>query len=147
MTQVFVTGGSGFIGGHLISRLVAEGHRVRALSRSDDSTNRLATLGAEPVRGDLLEPGSLTEASRDCELAFHLAAVATPRPDWQECIRVNVDGTRTVLQTCREAGVRRPVHVSSEAVLLNGQPLLKVHETAPIHPDSKAPYPATKARA
>ena len=147
MTQVFVTGGSGFIGGHLISRLVAEGHNVQALARSDRSAKRLAALGAIPVHGDLLDSLSLIDACAGCDLAFHLAGETTPRPRWQDCIRVNVNGTRTVLQACREAGVRRLVHVSSEAVLSNGQPLRQVDETAPHHPDSKAPYPATKARA
>jgi nucleoside-diphosphate-sugar epimerase len=58
-----------------------------------------------------------------------------------------VQGTRNVLEACGAAGVRRLVHVSSEAVLLAGEPLVNVDETAPLRPDSRALYSATKARA
>ena len=52
----FVTGGSGFIGGRLIKRLVGDGWRVRALARSNGAAEKVSGLGAEPVRGDLEDP-------------------------------------------------------------------------------------------
>jgi nucleoside-diphosphate-sugar epimerase len=61
--------------------------------------------------------------------------------------RGNVEGTRNVLAACAEAGVRRFVHCGTEAALMAGEPLVQVDETAPLRPDSRAPYPATKARA
>jgi nucleoside-diphosphate-sugar epimerase len=82
-----------------------------------------------------------------CELAFHAAATVG---DWgrrEEFERGNVDGTRNALRACAEAGVRRFVHVSTEAVLLAGDPLVEVDETAPLRPDSPALYSSTKARA
>ena len=63
---VLVTGGSGFVGGALLERLVAQGREVRALARSSDSTARVASLGATPVSGDVLDLGSLVEAMRGC---------------------------------------------------------------------------------
>jgi nucleoside-diphosphate-sugar epimerase len=62
-------------------------------------------------------------------------------------VRANVEGTKNVLRACREAGVHRFVHVGTEAALIAGEPLVNVDETAPLRPDSKALYCATKAMA
>lgn len=147
MTTVFVTGGSGFIGGRLIGRLVADGHTVRALARSDKASAAVKALGAEPVPGDLSDVDTLVAACGDAELAYHSAAWTGPGGTWAEFTAGNVDGTRNVLDACRTAGVRRLVHVGTEAALMNGQPLVNADETAPLRPDSRAPYPATKAAA
>jgi nucleoside-diphosphate-sugar epimerase len=143
----FVTGGSGFIGGRLIERLVAEGRSVRALARSDESAARVSVLGAEAVRGDLGDRASLAAGAAGCATAFHLAAHLGEWGPWEDFQRGNVEGTRNALAACREAGVRRFVHCGTEAALMAGEPLVQVDETAPLRPDSRAPYPATKARA
>jgi nucleoside-diphosphate-sugar epimerase len=147
MTTAFVTGGSGFVGGKLISRLIADGHTVRALARGEGSAKKVADLGATPRRGDLSDPGSLAKAAEGAELAFHSAAWLEPGGSWADFTRSNVDGTRNVIQACRQTGVRRLVHVGTEAALMAGRPLVNVDETAPLRPDSRAPYPATKAKA
>jgi len=143
----FVTGGSGFIGGRLVERLVGEGRPVRALARSEASAKRVAELGAEPVRGDIGDRASLSAAAGGSSVAFHLAAHLGEWGPWAEFEHGNVDGTRNVLAACAEAGVRRFVHCGTEAALMAGEPLVHVDETAPLRPDSRAPYPATKARA
>jgi nucleoside-diphosphate-sugar epimerase len=143
----FVTGGSGFIGGRLLRRLVAEGRRVRALARSDSSAEKVSALGAEPVRGDLDDPEAIRAGAEGCELAFHAAAAVLEWGPREEFVRGNVTGTENVLRGCREAGVRRLVHVGTEAALMAGKPLVQVDETAPLRPDSPAYYPATKAMA
>ena len=74
MAQVFVTGGSGFIGGRLIERLIADGHSVRALARSQAAAERVREHGAEPVRGELGDGASLRAGAEGCGLAFHAAA-------------------------------------------------------------------------
>jgi nucleoside-diphosphate-sugar epimerase len=145
--RVFVTGGSGFIGGRLIERLVRDGRQVRALARSDAAAERVAALGAEPVRGDIGDRASLTGAAAGCEGAFHLAAYLGEWGPWEHFERGNVAGTRNALAACAEAGVRRFVHCGTEAALMAGEPLVQVDETAPLRPDSRAPYPATKAKA
>ena len=66
---------------------------------------------------------------------------------WDEFVAGNVTGTQNALAASRRAGVRRFVHCGTEAALLAGQPLIRVDETAPLRPDSKAAYAATKARA
>jgi nucleoside-diphosphate-sugar epimerase len=147
MTGVFVTGGSGFIGGRLIERLCADGHTVRALARSTAAAERVSARGADPVNGDLADPAAMRAGAEGSELAFHAAATLG---DWgrrEDFERGNVEGTRNVLRACAEAGVRRLVHVGTEAVLLAGEPLVNVDETAPLRPDSPALYSATKARA
>jgi nucleoside-diphosphate-sugar epimerase len=147
VSAVFVTGGSGFIGGRLIRRLVADGNVVFGLARSQRAEAAVAEAGAQPVSGDISDPESLRSGASQCELAFHAAArVGEWGPRWQ-FEEVNVRGTANVVEACRAAGVRRLVHVSTEAVLLAGEPLVNVDETAPLRPDSKSPYCATKARA
>ena len=145
--DVFVTGGSGFVGAALIRRLVGDGHAVRALARSERAASAVADLGAEPVRGDLDDVGSLREAARGAELAFHAAARTPGSGSRAEFLRDNVEGTLGVLAACRDAGVRRLVHVGSEAGLRNGQPLVNVNETVALQPNSSAAYAASKARA
>jgi nucleoside-diphosphate-sugar epimerase len=147
MTTVFVTGGSGFIGGALIRRLIADGHQVNALARSEASAAKVTELGATPRQGDITDPASLAAAAEGAELAFHAAAWLDRNGTWADYVKSNVDGTRNVIDACRKANVRRLIHVSTEAVLIAGKPLINVDETAPIRPDSRAPYPATKAQA
>jgi nucleoside-diphosphate-sugar epimerase len=147
MATVFVTGGSGFVGSRLITRLIKQGYAVRALARSDTAAAKVKDLGAVPVRGDLTDVAGLRAAAAGSELAFHSAArIAGPgtrKQFWTD----NVDGTANLVRAVREAGVRRLVHVGTEAALMNGQPLVDVDESAPLRPDSRAPYAASKAAA
>jgi nucleoside-diphosphate-sugar epimerase len=147
MSTAFVTGGSGFIGGRLIERLRREGLDVRALARSDASVARVEELGAEAVRGDLDSVEAMRDGARGCEHFFHVAAKADDWGPREEFERANVTGTGNALDAAREAGVRRFVHVGTEAALMAGQPLVNVNELTPLRPDSRALYPATKARA
>jgi nucleoside-diphosphate-sugar epimerase len=141
----FVTGGSGFIGGRLIERLRRDGWSVKALARSPSSAEKVRSLGAEPVEGDLEDMQALRRGAEGCSLAFHAAAHLGEWGSREDFERVNVAGTRNVLTASREAGVRRFVHVGTEAALIAGQPLVNADETAPLRPDSNALYCATKA--
>ena len=143
----FVTGGSGFVGGALIERLRSEGWDVRALARSDRAASGVRERGAEPVGGDLDAPESLRAGAEGAEVAFHAAAKVADWGDPADFERLNVQGTGNVIDACREAGVRRLVHVGTEAALMAGKPLVNVDESAPLRPDSPALYPSTKARA
>lgn len=146
-STAFVTGGSGFIGGRLIARLVGEGWAVRALARSPRSEAAVRELGAEPVAGDLDDVAAMTAGAQGSQYAFHAAAALG---DWgrrEEFERVNVAGSANVVAACRAAGVARLVHVGTEAALMHGQPLVGVTEETALAPDSPALYSATKARA
>jgi nucleoside-diphosphate-sugar epimerase len=142
-----VTGGSGFIGGRLIESLVADGRAVRALARSRASADKVSALGADPVRGELADPESLRAAAEGCAVAFHAAAKVEDFGPWEEFERDNIEGTRNVIAACSDAGVRRLIHVSTEAVLIAGDPLVGVDESSPTRTDSPAHYPRSKALA
>ena len=147
MPTAFVTGGSGFVGGALIERLRSEGWDVRALARSERAAQRVRELGAEPAMGDLEDRDRVRAGAEGCEVAFHAAAKVEDWGDPADFERLNVRGTRNVVGACRAAGVRRLVHVGTEAALMAGQPLINVDEDAPLRPDSAALYSSSKAKA
>jgi nucleoside-diphosphate-sugar epimerase len=143
----FVTGGSGFIGGVLIERLRGEGWEVRALARSVGAAAKVRERGAEPVAGELGDVGALEAESVGCDVCFHAAAKVEDWGDPAEFERLNVGGTGSVIAACRTAGVRRLVHVGTEAALTAGQALVGVDERAPLRPDSPFLYSSSKAKA
>jgi dihydroflavonol-4-reductase len=116
--SVFVTGGTGFLGKAIVEELVAADRPVRALARSDAAAEALAALGAEPVRGDVLDRVSLEVGIAGCEVAYHVAgANAFCLPDPSPLYEVNVVGSREVVLAAAAAGVRRLVYTSSAATL------------------------------
>ena len=142
--RVFVTGASGFIGG-AIARHLASHNEVVALSRSPDSDAIVSAVGARPVRGDLasVRPADLV----GCDAVVHCAAWVEPWGSRAEFQRVNVEGTSHLLALAREAGVRRFVHMSTEAVLWRGQHLRDIDETHPYPESTPILYAETKAEA
>ena len=147
MPTAFLTGGSGFVGGALIRRLVRDGWTVRALARSAAAEAAVREAGAEPARGELSDGRALEQGAGGADVAFHAAAKLGETGDWKEFRRVNVTGTHELIAACRRAGVARLVHVGTEAALLKGQPLISADERTPLAFDSPAPYAATKAEA
>lgn len=118
MTRSFVTGGSGFIGGALVSRLVERGDEVVALARSPETEAALARRGAQAVRGDVLDRDALAAGMAGCDHAFHVAGVNTHCPsDPSELLRVNVGGAEAAVRAAAAAGVGRLVLTSSAASL------------------------------
>ncbi|MES0874108.1 NAD-dependent epimerase/dehydratase family protein [Sinimarinibacterium thermocellulolyticum] len=147
MATVFVTGGSGYVGRNLIRHLLARGDRVRALVRSASSAALVQGLGAEPVHGDLHAVDAMHTGMRDCAAVFHCAALVDEWGDKAAFQRINVDGTRHVIEAARAAGVPVLVHVSTEAVLADGTPIIDADETRPLPAHPLPRYPATKAEA
>ncbi len=114
----FVTGGSGFVGGAVLRRILAGGREVRALARSDDAAAAVRAAGAIPVRCALDDHDGLVSAMRGCGSVFHLAGVnriCTRHP--ADLYGVNVDGAGAVVRAAAEAGVGRVVHTSSSAAI------------------------------
>jgi dihydroflavonol-4-reductase len=116
--RVFLTGGTGFVGGAVARKLVAAGHHVRALVRRGSNTRQLQDLPLEQIEGDLLDATSLEQATRGCDWVFHVAALYSfwGYP-WETFYQTNVEGTRRMLQAAGDAGVSRIVYTSSIATL------------------------------
>src|SRR5689334_7537644 len=129
--RAFVTGGSGFVGRNLIPALTGAGWEVRALARSDAAARAVEGVGAQVVRGDLDDERALRAAMAGCEVVFHSAAKVETWGARADFLRINVEGTQHVLDAARVAGVRRVVHVSTEAVLIGGPRIVRADETWP----------------
>ena len=113
--RVFVTGGTGLVGSHVIQQLTARGDTVLALSRSEDSSNTLKTLGAEPLTGDVTDAAVLKRGVEAADATVHAAAVVLSRGGWDRHHAVNVVPTEAIARAAARAG-HRLVHVSSVAV-------------------------------
>jgi dihydroflavonol-4-reductase len=139
MALVLLTGASGFLGIHLVQRLLDQGHDVRAFERSADRLrHNLAPLGIDIddsrlqlVTGDMTDAAAAGEAVRDCGYAVHAAATFSyRRKDADRMRRENRVGTKTVLDAAIDAGCAGIVHVSSTVALL--QPGGTATATSPL---------------
>ena len=112
--KVCVTGGTGFVGGHVVRELVERGDEVRVTFRDESRLERLAALQPEPIRADVLDRGTMRRALKGCDLLFHCAGVVGSRPAdrvWQ----VNAMGPRVAVDAAAAEGVPRVVVTSSVA--------------------------------
>ena len=143
--RIFVTGASGFVGGAATKQLVAHGHQVRAMSRSEQSDAAIRALGGEPVRCNLenVAASHVGDAEAVLHSAAHVEQWGT-RETWQ---KFNVAGTARACAAGKEAGAKRFIHISTESVLWHGQSLRGVDEKYPLALNSPYPYSWSKARA
>ena len=112
--MILVTGATGHIGNVLIRKLLDQGEKVRALVWRDEDTTPLKGLDVERVEGDVLDPASLESALRGVETVYHLAGIISIMPGHNPQVwKVNVEGTRNVLEAARSACIRRLVYTSS----------------------------------
>jgi nucleoside-diphosphate-sugar epimerase len=142
---VLVTGATGFIGASLVNGLRVRGERVRVLARSPAKAQRLTEQGAQAVIGDITDPRAVAEALDGARVVYHLAGrLFEPCVPASEYFKTHVEGTRILLDRCREANVERFVHCSTTGVLgATGD--AEADETAPYRPTNA--YEATKAQA
>jgi nucleoside-diphosphate-sugar epimerase len=145
--RAFVTGGSGFVGRELIRTLVGKGIEVAALARSDGAAKTVADHGATPVRGDLDDTAAMQAGMAGCDVVIHAAAHVKEHGKLAEFIKINVDGTKHALAAAQAAGVKRFVHLGTEAVLAGGQPIVRADETWPYPARPVGPYPISKGAA
>ncbi len=115
--KAFVTGGSGFIGQHVIRKLIGRGYEVVALARSEASAALVEAVGATAVPGDITNTASMREAMQGSDIVFHIAAwYKLGAPDWMQAETINVGGTRKVLRLAHELGVPKIIYTSTIAV-------------------------------
>jgi len=152
---VLVTGAGGFIGGHLVARLVAEGARVRAFVRYNSRGERgtldwldpAVVADVEVVAGELRDIESVTRAVAGAEVVFHLAAqIAIPYSyvNPRDFVEVNAVGSLNVAQAALAAGVERVLHTSTSEVY-GAARTVPITEDHPLEPQS--PYAASKVAA
>ena len=142
---VFITGASGFIGGQIAERLLADGRRVRVLARRP--LPELEKLGAEVVMGDLESPAVLFRGCDGAGTVYHVAGRVGVWGPSDDFYRVNVEGTRNVIAACHTAGVKRLIYTSSPSVVYNGGDLAGIDESAPLCTVAPCAYPTSKAAA
>ena len=146
--RVFITGGEGFIGSHLVERLLREGAQVRALVHYTPS-GRLGWLegcedDVEILQGDVRDGGRVRRAVAGTEVVFHLAALIGIPYSYEapeSYVQTNVVGTQNVLDACRSAGVDRMVHTSTSETYGTAR-YVPIDEAHPMQPQS--PYSASK---
>jgi dihydroflavonol-4-reductase len=127
--KVFVTGGTGFIGAHLVRLLLQHGYTVKALVRTNSNLDNLRSLDVEIVQGDLND-ANLWEQMLSCQYLFHVAAhYSLWQKDRDLLYRHNVLGTRNVLAAAQKAGIERTVYTSSVAAIGVGSSGKIVDET------------------
>ena len=142
---MLVTGGTGFLGGRLVERLLASGRTVRVLARRPSRAwdGRKVTQ----VQASLTDEDAVTRACQGVKTVFHVAAKVGVWGKYQEFYDTNVLGTRTLLAACRKAGVAKFVHTSTPSVVYTGGDLTGADESLPLTRDCPSPYPLTKALA
>lgn len=116
--KIAVTGGSGVVGAAVLDQMVSAGHEVRALARSSESAKKVDAVGAEPVSGDVLDLESLRRLVAGADWVFHIAGInemCSRDPGLMD--RVNVVGTRNVIDACIMGRAGRLVHTSSAVAI------------------------------
>jgi nucleoside-diphosphate-sugar epimerase len=142
--HIFITGASGFVGGALATALAGQ-HAVKAMSRSAAGDATIESLGAKPVRTEL---GAVrAEHLSGCDTVIHCAAFVKQWGTRDQFWTANVEGTRQLLSAAQQAGVRRFIHIGTEAALFHGQHMRDIDESYPYPASTPFLYSQTKAAA
>jgi nucleoside-diphosphate-sugar epimerase len=143
---VFVTGGTGFLGRHLIPTLCRAGHHVRVLTRHASQHQWLSRYpNLHIIDGDITDTDAVYRGAHGSRYAVHAAGYFRFWGDDADFERTNVGGTATMIEAARAANIERLIHVSTIAVIGNPDPTRIIDETHPPRPAD--PYQASKLRA
>lgn len=145
-SSTLVTGGTGFLGRHLVERLLAAGRSVTVLGRTPAPD--LEQRGVRFISASLADPAhhaAIAAACAGIETVFHVAAKVGVWGHYDDFFRTNVLGTRALLDGARTHGVRQFVYTSSPSVVYNGRALANADESLPLTTACPSPYPLTKA--
>ena len=143
--KALVTGGGGFLGGAIATKLRARGDEVRSFSRGKHA--ELESLGVEHIQGDLADTKAVSEAVRGCDVVFHVGAKAGVWGPYADYFATNVTGTENVITACRGAGVGKLIYTSTPSVVFGARDLEGVDESVPYASSYETAYPETKAMA
>ncbi len=143
--RALVTGGGGFLGRHIVFKLLARGDSVRALGRNRYS--ELEQLGVESVQADIRDRDAVVHACQDADIVFHAAARVGHWGRWSDFYEANLEGTKNIIEGCKAHGVPRLVYTSTPSVVFDGRDMCGVDETCPYPARYISQYAATKAMA
>lgn len=144
--KILVTGASGFVGGELVKDLITKGHTVRALVRKTSRIGHLKKSGADIYYGDITDAGSLPNALEGMNAVVHTAGLVGEAGKREDFIRVNIEGTRNLLNACRQIPLQRFVYISSLSVITGYRDHNGTKEDAPYQPTGEH-YADTKIEA
>lgn len=142
MMKILVTGGTGFLGSHIVRRLIDRGDDVRVVARH--RTEFVEQVGAEFFKADICDNEKIVAACRDVDAVIHTAAHEGIEPKHSAFLKTNVFGTNSVLEGCQKSGVRCLVATSSPSVVDSGKSLEGVDETCPYPQKTLSFYAKTK---
>ncbi len=142
--EILVTGGTGFLGQHLVKRLLADGQQVRVLGRDFAAADALLSAGVSPIKADLRDRAAVAAACRGVEAVLHVGALSAPWGRSSDFYEINVGGTEAVVSGCLASGARRLIYVSSPSVVFDGRDGEDQTEAAPYPRRFPSVYSLTK---
>lgn len=141
--MIFVTGGTGFLGKHLLAQLCRSGYQLRVLTRTPKLHTWLNVFpNIEVIHGDIRDKDLIHESVAGCQYVIHAGGKFAFWGDEHEFEDINVNGARHVMDACREHGVDRVVHVSTVALIGTPDDDAIIDETYPVNPQD--PYQESK---
>ncbi|MCA2960117.1 MAG: NAD-dependent epimerase/dehydratase family protein [Silvanigrellales bacterium] len=142
--KVFVTGATGFLGSHLVNRLVEKGWDVVAHGRNPTALASLAARGVKTSDVDLEDVAAVQKSLRGCERVFHVAGLSSPWGTEEAFMRSNVVTTRTLVEACLREGKPRLIFTSSPSLYITNEDRLDIKETDPLPSRFVNTYAKTK---
>jgi nucleoside-diphosphate-sugar epimerase len=141
--KILVTGAGGFLGTHIAKKLIEAGHSVVNLSRG--SYRHLDEMGVTSFKGDLQNSEQIKPALMGVDAVIHTASKVAMWGKWDDFYNINVEGTKNLVQLCKEMGIKKMVYTSSPSVVFGDQSLEGVDESVNYPEDSYSMYAKTKA--
>jgi nucleoside-diphosphate-sugar epimerase len=141
--KILVTGGGGFLGQHLVKKLLARGYSVTSLSRGNYPI--LKQWGVRTISGSLTEPHIVREALLNQDAVFHVASKVAMWGSYQDFFNTNVLGTRNLLKACKEQGLKNFIYTSTPSVVFGEKSIKNGDESLPYPKKSYSRYAQTKA--
>ncbi len=130
--KIFITGATGFIGLHLIQALDGKGHYIKCLVRKTSDVKNLSKHNCELVYGDVTDKASILKGMNGCDWVVNLANIYSMwEPDPSVYSKVNIEGTRNVMESALEANVKKIVHISTVAIFGNSTDCQITEKTKP----------------
>lgn len=142
--KVIITGGTGFLGKRLASRLSEIGFDVLAIGRCRDVGDQLSSAGIPFESVDLTNLDKTISIFQGADMVVHCAALSSPWGTYREFYRANVDVTKNVISACQQCRIKRLIHVSTPSIYFDGNNRFNVNESEPLPAKSINNYATTK---